>query len=471
MGLPNWVEKQKKPGVEIHRRGDHYYAYRISSRYNPKTKRSKKVTVEYLGKVTPQGIRPPKHKQAADPGRILEAGNVVLLAKYADHVEGVLADHFPDAAQSLMAAGALKLAYGDPLKRLKFRYDTTWACRQWPAAALSKNSLTRLLANVGRRWGAQRAFFQDISRDEGHMAIDLTSVFNQSRKIHLAETGYNADGVLSEQVKLLLLWGMNTHRPGFLKVLPGSLNDAATLVRASEESGLKDVVFVGDKAFYSRQNVEFLEANHAHYALALKRDFTFLEHPPASRYRNRFQYRGRTQWWREYVWEGRRVLHFLDKHLAAKEESNFYERVDAGKSSEANRERLKHRWGTLAILTDTGLAPAELYGLYKERREIEDTFDALLNTLGGDKSWMQSRQSLQGYYFILFLGLHLHAQILDHLRRKDLTNEYSVQDILWYLSKVQVVEMAKQDRLAEVPKQAARVIEKLELSITQTLGS
>ena len=118
------------------------------------------------------------------------------------------------------------------------------------------------------------------------------------------------------------------------------------------------------------------------------------------------------------------------------------------------------------------MAPAELYGLYKERREIEDTFDALLNMLGGDKSWMQSRQSLQGYCWLLllllFLGLHLHAQVLDHLRRKELLNDYSVQDILWYLSKVQVVEMRAEDRLAEVPKQAARIIDKRELPITQT---
>jgi Transposase DDE domain. len=132
--------------------------------------------------------------------------------------------------------------------------------------------------------------------------------------------------------------------------------------------------------------------------------------------------------------------------------------------------RLKKRFGTLSILTDTGLSAEETYSLYKERRDVEYAFDTLQNTLSAEVTWMRSRESLQGYLFIMFIALHLYSQILEHLKRKDLLSRYSVQDVLTYLSKVCIVEMDGKDRLGEVTKQTRKVIDLLEMPITESLG-
>ena len=116
------------------------------------------------------------------------------------------------------------------------------------------------------------------------------------------------------------------------------------------------------------------------------------------------------------------------------------------------------------------MSAEKVYALYKERRDVEYAFDTLQNTLGGDVTWMRSRESLQGYLFILFIALHLYSQVLDHLKRKKLTNRYSVQDVLTYLSKVCVVELDGKDRIGEVTRQTKRVIELLEVPITKRLG-
>ena len=132
--------------------------------------------------------------------------------------------------------------------------------------------------------------------------------------------------------------------------------------------------------------------------------------------------------------------------------------------------RLKNRFGTLSILTDTGLSAEETYALYKERRDVEYAFDTLQNTLGAEVTWMRSRESLQGYLFILFVALHLYSQVLEHLKRKELLVRYSVQDVLTYLSKVCIVEMDGKDRLGEVTRQTKKVIDLLEVPITERLG-
>ena len=131
----------------------------------------------------------------------------------------------------------------------------------------------------------------------------------------------------------------------------------------------------------------------------------------------------------------------------------------------------RNRFGTLAILTDTGMDPKRLYEFYKQRRDIEQSFDSLKNTLEGDKTWMQGRESLRGYYFILFIALHMYSQVLDHLRRKDLLKRYSVHDVLWQLSKVYLVDVDGRDMVGEVTKSTRKVIDVLEIPITENLGS
>lgn len=469
--LPEWVLRHKKKGIAINERNGHYYAYRIHSEWDPKKGRSRKVTDEYLGTVTSGGIAPPKHKRQKKVSSILETGNVIYANRFAKTLEEPLKEFWPESWQSILAAGVLKLIYREPLKRFSFRYQTSYTNRLWPEAHLSKNSLTNLLKMLGREWSCQRSFFEAISQMETHMAIDLTHIFSHSEKISWLEKGYNPQGISHEQLQLLMLWGIDTHSPGFLKILPGTGSASKNIILAIRESRFKDVTIVGDKAFYSADNVEWLDGTDIHYALALRRDLSFLEYPAASRYKEYFTYRKSAQWWREYKQGDRRIVHYLDKKIAAEEEVNFLHRIEEKKATKTAFQKARKQFGTLAIVTDTGLEPKELYEFYKQRREIEQMFDSLKNTLDGDKTWMQSRESMQGYYFILFIALRIYCQMLDHLKRKDLLKKYSVHDVLWDLSKVYAVNVDGKELVGEVTKSTRNIIKELEVPITEKLGS
>jgi len=204
--------------------------------------------------------------------------------------------------------------------------------------------------------------------------------------------------------------------------------------------------------------------------MALKRDIPLIKHYSPAHYKDYFRYRDRAEWWIETEWENRKIYTYLDKSIADQEESTYLEGVEEGRSSMKDYKRLKNRFGTLSILTDTGLSAKDVYALYKERRDVEYAFDTLQNTLGADSTWMRSRESLQGYLFIQFVALHLYSQILEHLKRKDLLSQYSVRDVLTYLSKVNVVELDGRDQLGEVTKQTKKVIDLLEVPITERLG-
>ena len=55
MTHPDWVLKFKQKGTLIMRRGDLYYLYRVTSKWDPEKKRARMKTGEYLGRITPDG--------------------------------------------------------------------------------------------------------------------------------------------------------------------------------------------------------------------------------------------------------------------------------------------------------------------------------------------------------------------------------------------------------------------------------
>lgn len=468
--FPDWVEQHRTKGTAIEKRGDSYYLSRVTSEWNPEKKRAQKKTLEYLGKITPEGVVPPRGKRPLEMGGVLDAGNFVFLKPFANHISEPLAECFPHDWQSILAAASMRLCYRESFGRMRLRYGTSIAKRFWPDAALSKNSLSELLPRLGRQWPAQREFFAKIAAGETHMAIDLSHIFSESQTIQWTEYGYNAHDIWRPQVGILLMWGTTTQRPGFLKLLPGATHSAQTLVNAIHESNLQEVIAMVDKGFWSPQNQQCLEETNIQYVMALRRDLPFVQHTSHTQYKQYFRHKGRAQWWRSTEKDGRTIYHYLDKTMADQEESTYLHKVEQKESTQKQYNKIKPRFGTLSLLTDTGLNAEQTYTLYKERRDIEYGFDTLFNTLGADTTWMQTRESLQGYLFIHFIALHLYSQILDHLKRKDLLKQYSVQDILTYLSKVNIVEVNGKDHLGEITRQTKTVLEKLELHITETLG-
>ncbi len=469
--FPDWVLKYKTKGIAIEKRGSSYYASKVTSVWDPSKGRSQKKTVEYLGKVTPDGIIPPRHKRELQVGGILEAGHFTFLERFIKNISGPLVEMFPDDWESILSAACIRLCYQEPFSRMKIRHDTSLSKRFWPTAALSKNSLTQLLPRIGRQWITQRDFFSQLSQDEKHMAIDLSHIFSDSQNIQWLEVSHNSEEIWRPQFEIVLMWGTTTHRPGFLKLLPGATHSAKSLVNAIWESGIQDVVAIMDKGFYSPTNIECLEDAEIQYAMALRRDLPIVKQAPLSKYKQYFHYKKHAQWWRATeIGDGRVIYHFLDKTLADNEESAYLARVDEGKATKTQYNKLKKRFGTLSIITDTGLSAKDVYGMYKERRDVEYAFEAFKKTLEADVTWMRSRESLQGYLFIHFVALHLYSQVLDHLKRKALLERYSVQDILTYLSKVCIVEVNGMDRLGQVSRQTQKVIDLLEIPITEKLG-
>jgi hypothetical protein len=464
--LPDWVEEHKETGMEIRQRGDNYYAYKVTSEWDPEKGRPQKITEAYLGKVTPEGIVPPKHKRK--PESILETGNVLLVKELLEPVAAPLQDAFPGTWQTLLAAATLKCCYQPPLKRLQHHHETSWSHRLWPDATLSRNALTDRVREWGRAHGQRLEVFRSLAAKGDHLAIDLTQVYSASENIHWLEQGYNAHQTNQDQLQLLLIYNLSGHVPVFLKLLPGSIRDVSSLQNAVEEAGFEDVVIVVDKGFWSSENFTALEQSGLGYVAAVRRNASILEYVPQDDYEAYFSWRDRYVWARSYpATDDRTVHHFLDMTARAEEETTVLGKIEAGKEDASILETQRDRLGTLALLTNRELDAERAYERYKQRIEIESTFDVLVNTLESDKTYMQDRAAIDGYLFVLFLALYAHSALLDRLRERELLDQYSVADVLSQLSKAYRVVVEEDVIESEVPKQTRDLANALGIPITQ----
>ena len=75
--LPDWVRKYKTKRIEIRVSGDRYFAYEMSSKWNKEKKRADKITGDYLGVVTKEGIVKPRSMGTVRSD--YEYGNISLL--------------------------------------------------------------------------------------------------------------------------------------------------------------------------------------------------------------------------------------------------------------------------------------------------------------------------------------------------------------------------------------------------------
>jgi transposase len=454
--------------VEVKTKNGSHYLYKATSIYKKDKKYPQKITKEYIGKITPQGLIPTKTKEKT----IHEYANSQLLASLLDEITPQLHSCFPNNYQELYALAITKTIRNTPLKYTKDAWEKLYTSTKIKAA-LSKNTISQTLRSVGTNWQAQSTFFNSLIKENTIFYFDLSSVFSQSTNLTLAEKGYNKEHLHLDQINFALLFSEKQKTPVMLKTMPGSIRDVKTLQYVLKEFSLKNCIVVMDRGFFSKANVEAILSLGVSFVLPLKRNSKLADY--ALKPDRPFMYRDRgIAFADKLVDRGGAVLRlflFEDAVLGGEEKSNLLKLQVKGKAVVVDERRL----GRVSVLTDLlDWSGEQVYCLYKERESVECAFDALKNELENDKTYLGDSDAVRGYFFVSFLCLYLYFRVLEKIRSAGLTSELSVNELLFLLSKVYIVKRADgKEWLTEIPKKVETLIKKLDLKnlLPQNLGS
>lgn len=126
----------------------------------------------------------------------------------------------------------------------------------------------------------------------------------------------------------------------------------------------------------------------------------------------------------------------------------------------------QYKFGTIILKSNLIKTPQEIYNLYKERGEIEQSFDCLKNFLEQDKCYMQNEQSLGSWAFINHLSLMLNYKVYNLLRTKELLSKFSVADFFCHLKYIFKIKSEFQWLYTEISTKTSALLKKLNIHIT-----
>jgi transposase len=468
-----WVKEiveqaRKKYGsVEVKKINNNLYLYKATSTRVPGKKYPVKVTGEYIGKITPHGLIEAKTRERT----VHEYANAKLLSSTLEEITPQLRECFPEDWRELAALATVRTIRNTPIKYTKDAWEKLYTSTQIKAR-LSRSTISEILRSTGADWAAQSRFYQSLIMDSSTFYYDLSSIFSHSVNLRLAEKGYNKEHLYLDQINFALLFSQERRTPVMLKPMPGSTRDVKTLRGVIDEFQLRDCVIILDRGFYSWNNIEAMLTIGASFIQPLRRNSKLIDY--GLKPDKPFTYRGRgilytsrmIEFGDESLW-----LHlYEDVQLRGEEHSNLIKltvdksvdklNVDGEGCLEIDESRL----GKISILTDLGWGGERIYGLYKEKEDVELAFDAMKNELENDKCYLGDDDAVRGYFFVSFLSLYLYFRVLEYIRLAGLTSKVSVDELLFLLSKVYVVVYGDgRERFTEVPARVKKLVDKMGL--------
>ncbi len=487
MYLPEWVQKFKEPRTEIKKIGEHFYKYQVEYRYNKNKKRTDKITIGLLGKITrEEGFIPSdKHllkekvKRIYDPEKV----DIKMYGVYGlfselleEEIKGLSTIFSCKDLEVLLTVAMMRFAHEAPIKRMQRLHHHDYCSLFWHRTTLTDKIITDTLRYIGENreliidWMKTRILNKKESRLQEYVMIDSTHITTTSNLLNVNAIGYNPAKNFDEQIRLMYMFSYGLKQPVYYRLINGNITDVSSMKLCIEEMKVDNVIFIADKGFYSKKNVKNLNDNKLKYIVPLHRDnklidFTPLEETDFKRKNQFFIYKNRVIWYYSYQKDGQDFTTFLDEKLRTKEERDYILRMGTHpeKYTREGFDKKLYRFGTLTFTTNTDVEPKELYEKYKQRNEIEVMFDSYKNFLKADRMYMQNRIVLEGWLMANFIAMIAYYKLYQKLIQAKQLSKYSPKDIVEISKSISKVKINNQWKTTEITKKTTELFEKLKI--------
>jgi transposase len=392
-------------------------------------------------------------------------------------IEKELKRLYPDKWKEMFMFSIFRFLYTSPIKNLQTHYSSSFISETIPNARLSPKNMGNILREIGMNREKIKIFLRQFISGNEFLLIDLTHVFSLSDSVISSVCGYNSKREFLPQIHMIFLFSTDQQMPSYFRIVPGSIRDVSSLVLTVKEAGIKNVVVIGDKGFYSEDNILELDEKKLHYVFPLKRDSSLIDYSTIQKgdkkaFDGHFLFENRLIWYYSYCLKegklnGKRIVVFLDEKLKTEEERDYISRIEEKNSGNIKTFfEIQHRQGTIAVITDLEEDGGDIYGFLKTRMEIEVMIDTFKNVLNADRTYMRDDDQMEGWMFINFISLIFYYRIYRLLVDNELLKKYSPKDVILHLSRIYKLKIQDQWETSEIPKKSRQIIEKLNLPIT-----
>jgi len=487
MPIPQWALEHKKQGTEIKHIKGHYYLYERKSRWVPEKKRAVKVSGAYLGKVTPEGVIPPKKRLDNKPIRSIEYGASTFLHQLGQDMLPILEQHLgQDTGQAVYTAAILRLISPCPFRRLQDHYQQSEMSKLLPNLALSPASITTLLNTVGQSRAACAQVMRTLAKPAPYILIDGTKTTSRSNGMVKALPGHSANKKFTPQINQVYVVSTSGEgpTPWFYRNVPGNIPDVSAFKLTIEDAGVAGACLIADTGFASKTNFDLLADSPLDYIVPLKRNTKEVD-LTSTVYTTAFSFHHRAISAALIPKKGYNICVFRDEKARGEEMASVVTRVEKANATAAEKKKFdpsrdlrdpgaevgvaEAKAGVIVMRTSlTDKTPQEIYVMYKLRWQIEQLFDTMRNDCDSDASYMHNDTGFEAWSFINHIMLLLACRVLALLREKNLAKDWSLRGVLDHLSRVHLVQVADQWKLAETTDKTRKMLQALGVDLNHT---
>lgn len=414
---------------------------RASSKYipggNPQPKNGK-----VIGHIIDYKYVPLTDSTASDGPDMLSYGASALVKSVsADLLSDLLKIYPPNEAYSIMSIATLRVIKPKiTLGRMATHYRRTFVCKDYPGAAMSKNTLGNLLQRIGQDGNKRKDFYHlRISSvvEDHHIAIDGTLKQNTSIVNDLSAYSYKARTRGCSEVSVLYAYDIEQMEPVCAEVFPGNSIDASSYSAFIRDNDIRKGIIVADKGFPPSKIKEKLdERPELHFLTPIKRNDLRISDNDMLSFEGVLEgIEGHVVYKKKQIKGGRFLYSYRDARKAAIEEADYLTKAENQKTFEPEKYSKKSSlFGVIVFESDQDLDPKTAYQCYDDKWLLELVFNRYKSDDCLDKTNVQGDFSVIGSEFVNFITTVMTCRIIRKATRAGLLNKMSYGDLIDDLS-------------------------------------
>mgnify|MGYP001025579552 FL=1 len=375
------------------------------------------------------------------PDMLSYGASALVKSVTSDLFHDLLAVYPAEEAYSIMSMATLKVIKPSiTAMRMSTHYKRTFVCKDYPGAALSKNTVCNLLQRIGQDGTRRKMFYQrrlaQMSK-EHHIAIDGTLKQDTSKVNDLSDFSYKARVKGCRDVSVLYAYNIELMEPVCAEVFPGNSIDASSYPAFIRDNDIRKGILVADKGFPpSKIKEELKERPELHFLTPIKRnDSRISENDMLSFEGVLTGIDAHVLFKKKQIKGGHYLYSFKDVRKASMEEANYLARARASKAFDTKKYEQKHStFGLLVLESDQDLDPKTAYLCYDDRWLLELVFNHYKNDECLDKTNVQGDFSVIGNEFVNFISTVATCRIIRKARQCGLLEKISYGDLMDDLS-------------------------------------
>jgi len=317
-------------------------------------------------------------------------------------------------------------------------YDETWLSVSYPGVALSKNTVSDFIYDLGRTCSRIVEFMQirvEKVTPDHRIAVDGTLKSDESSVNTFSDYSRKALKKGTRDISIIFAYDITTGEPICSKAYPGNQVDVATLEDFITTNDVKSGIIIADKGFsYNAARKVFSDRPDLHFMIPLKRDAAIIKKYKMYDYNMTLkEYPGMTCR-KEKTTDGKYLYSFHEVGRASREEITWTKDNDDYDPQELNE--LRKEFGSIVFLSDVDMSLLDSYRAYEERWFLETLFMFYKDILKMDQTRVHEDCSVIGTEFINFLSVLITYRLIKIFKNVEQLKGVPYNTILKKLKRV-----------------------------------